>query len=153
MIIWSDTLTSEQIDDAAAKARVNVFDAALSLRANKRAKRWTIYLSGDSPYVNGHDSSRPAATWDQWGIFLNALFETDPNMTTANYKDRDTFHAITDDRFATLTYEQSHRRHDWRWMPIGRVPHYACNGCTAEMWPKARPYNDARYAEFEEALS
>lgn len=139
MKIYSDTLSHFDMTSAAEKARVDITrGGSLGKPARKRAFRWEIALSGDSPYLQGNGDRYPAATWDQWGIFLNALFEADPNMSTEYYRDRDEFRAVTDDRFDTLTYEQSHRKHDWRYMPIGRVLHFACNGCTAEQWPRDR---------------
>lgn len=137
MKIWSDKLSRGDIFAAARKAHVDITRWEKS-EARKRALRWDIALSGDSASMQGNGDGYRAATWDQWGIFLADLFETDPNLTTEYYADREAFHAITDDRFTTLTYEQSHRKHDWRYMPIGRTMHYACNGCTAEQWPRNR---------------
>jgi len=141
MKIWSDTLNQSDLAKAARLANVDIISDISPFnvhKARKRAYRFEIVLSGDSPFRNGHDSSYPAATWDQWGIFLNALFEIDPDISTQYYANREAFNAITDDRFIALTYEQSHRRHNWRYMPIGRVLHYSCNGCTAEQWPRDR---------------
>ena len=117
MKIWSDTLTQWQLWDAADKAHAKLTDSDQG-KARKRSTVWNVALSGDSPYMQGTASREPgtkAATWDQWGIFLNALFELDPEMTTQYYASATDFHTITGRRFETLTFIDSHRVHKWQW--------------------------------------
>ena len=48
----------------------------------------------------GYDGSEVwAATWDEWGWFLSALFELDPTAKTTYYADREAFDRRTSGAF------------------------------------------------------
>ncbi len=42
-----------------------------------------------------YDRMEYAATYDEWGYWLAALFAIDPEMLAGNYKGVDSFHALT----------------------------------------------------------
>ena len=108
MRIHTSALSTEDLHNAARLARVN-FTTLNYHGSRKRNRAFEVKLTGDSPYrQNGGDY--PAATWDQWGIFLNALFRSDPDMTCSGYKDAEAFHYATCNRFHDLTFQNSHRR-------------------------------------------
>lgn len=101
-------------------------DSPHGSRARERA--YSVRLSGDSPFRTNPGTgprSYPApraAAWDQWGIFLAALFAADPHMIAGGpgkptYADAEDFHAKTAQRFTWLTYGDSryHRLHKFEW--------------------------------------
>lgn len=108
MRIHSDTLTREDIRAAARVARVD-FDRFDDKGSRKRSHAFDVTLTGESRRrPNGGSSgagSDYAATWDQWGVFLAVLFETDPDMVTPYYKDAEDFADRTGDRFGAPEVE------------------------------------------------
>ncbi len=56
-----------------------------------------FFLSGSSPYRAQHDREEFAATWDEWGIVIDALYFVDPNARIGHYKNRADFFAQTQD--------------------------------------------------------
>lgn len=54
-----------------------------------------FFLSGSSPYRAQHDRDEFAATWSEWGVVIDALFEVDPQAQVGFYKGRDEFVAFT----------------------------------------------------------
>jgi len=47
----------------------------------------------------GHGKEGYAATYDEWGYWLAALYELDPEMIAGPYKSRDDFHAQTNNDY------------------------------------------------------
>ena len=112
-------------------------------RSQTHARAFEIQLFGDSsrgPSSGMDNYGDKAATWDQWGMFLSALFEVDPAARAGGaknpiYIDRDHFHWSTCGRYlgardndgvrrvdaptGTFTTAGSgyHRQH--KWMPDG----------------------------------
>lgn len=91
-----------------------------------------VQLSGSGYRRNsGHygASDEIGATWDEWGIWLNLLFELDPGARVGRdfssnggrpiYANREDFHHCTDERYKTLKVADQHRRHTWRWETDG----------------------------------
>lgn len=66
---------------------------------------------------SGKDGAAPykAATWDEWGIFLGAVFRWDESAKATYYDDAADFHYQTGDRFLTLKVADQHLRHKWGW--------------------------------------
>lgn len=112
-------LEESDIQDAAKVAGVT-FDKLERKGSQSRSHAFEIKLLGDSPYapMKGEAGER-AASWDQWGIFLNAVFEADETAACAYYPTGDHFHFVTDGRFVSLKYgsDAYHRRH--KWIPSG----------------------------------
>lgn len=48
---------------------------------------------------SGADRDTLAATYDEWGHFLAALFDLDPTAVAGPYKSRDDFHAQTSGKY------------------------------------------------------
>lgn len=62
--------------------------------SKSRARAYEVALNGSSPYQCAHrtaESGDKAATWDEWGIFLDALFDQDPHLIAGPYKGRNDF--------------------------------------------------------------
>jgi hypothetical protein len=97
--------------------------------SRKRRRAWEIILSGDGAHRTQYaDRAEPAATWDQWGIFLAELFKVDPDAIAGPYDGADQFHEVTGDRFRTLRYnvEPYHRLHRWNRYPAPDTQECRC---------------------------
>lgn len=81
-----------------------------------------------------------AATWDQWGLLLAVMFETDPDMKVGGYKrpyydGAADFHRKTDGRFAvqhsTVDVEPAdfHGDHTFKWDGLSTK----CTRCSARI--------------------
>jgi hypothetical protein len=96
-------------------------------RTHERAFEVALSGTGGRPGF-GHGDWQ-AATWDEWGAFLGALFDADPQARAGGsvkrpvYRDRDHFHFLTGDRFQrryniagqpTYLPEDTHKRHHWK---------------------------------------
>lgn len=116
MKLHSDTLTADDIDNAAYRASLAVqLDGTRPVApigvarcdqrgSRKRARSFDVILTGDATHRNnagpngGHDSR--AASWDQWGLFLADLFNIDPSLTVPGvYVDAEHFHWATGNRY------------------------------------------------------
>src|SRR4051812_48960247 len=72
-------------------------------------RKFDVILSGSGGRAN-FGADHQAATWDEWGIFLNWIFWSDPNARAAGYyEDRERFRWATGNRFDTLAPAQQHR--------------------------------------------
>ncbi len=91
MKIKSDTISSGDLTDAARAAGVSL---AVCDRIATRRPGWSVSLSGSSPY-HSQMSGAKAATWDEWGIFIAALFDRDPSATIGIYKTPEQFVSLT----------------------------------------------------------
>lgn len=82
----------------------------------------------------GADSGEYAATWDEWGIVLAAVFDADPEAICGTakrpvYAGADDYHWQTGERFAAGTMpEDTHVNHLWNWRATGEQE---CRKCTA----------------------
>lgn len=80
----------------------------------------------------GADGYEQGATWDEWGVVLAAIFDTDPNAFAGSakypvYAGAGHFHAITCNRFTPEGLPgDTHKRHNWR----GGYPR-TCTKCSA----------------------
>lgn len=105
--------------------------------------------------LTAHDGSASDwrnTTWDEWGAFLGALFDADPdarcgsNAKRPTYANATDFHQKTADRFrprwvdidtfkAHRTYlpRDAHSRHHWKYVPNAAT--FICTKCTAERSP------------------
>lgn len=74
-----------------------------------------LILSGSSKFGGQYgDLNYAAATWDEWGIVLNAIFELDPDAVVLGvYESAEHFHWVTGDRYRMLTPGAQHLRHNW----------------------------------------
>jgi hypothetical protein len=98
---------------------VHISDMRDFIAADERLKNVALHLmeiSGSRSHGNafvirltGSNKSAPqnmpgckAATWDEWGWFLAAIFDAEPTAKCGHYKDREHFNEQTNNRFATL---------------------------------------------------
>ena len=122
------------IRNAAEIARVRF--TRFSTHKSKTAKfGYEITLSGESRRrQNGGDDY--AATWDQWGIFLSVIYESDPNAKCWAYRDAGDFDYKTNDRFRPLElgnqkfYRPSDNHGDHKWI-VGIPYMQKCKKCSA----------------------
>ena len=105
MKLYSTRITSEDIGNAARTAGVGFQDTfsrkgwfvpIREFRSRSGAPAFEFFLHGSSPYRAQHDRSEFAATWTEWGIFIAALFEIDPDATIGHYKGQAEFMRLTD---------------------------------------------------------
>lgn len=80
-------------------------------RSHERS--YTVRLSGSSPYVmQGRTvENAKAATWDEWGLFIAALFKRDAAATIGNYKGVEDFIAKT-----TADHERNPEKYPASWL-------------------------------------
>lgn len=97
MKIHSDTLTLSDIRNAvpngcylAAFDHKDDYTSIGEEGSRKRSRGYVVRLSGSSKY-NMQRLPDKAATWDEWGIFIAALFAADPNAICGWYSSRDDF--------------------------------------------------------------
>ena len=99
MKIHSNILTQQDIRDcvpdgcylAGHYARNGVDWASIHEEGSRsHARGFTVRLSGSSKSVMQSLPDR-AATWDEWGIFLAAIYERDPDALCGWYKTHDDF--------------------------------------------------------------
>lgn len=86
-------------------------------------------------------SDEHAATWDEWGVVLAAVFATDPNAFAGSksypvYHDADHFHWATANRFlrGRILPIDTHPRHLWEYegrCVVGTFDAYDCRKCSA----------------------
>lgn len=75
-----------------------------------------------------------AATYDEWGVVLAAIFEADPDAFAGSaknpvYRDFDHFHYATGARFDSGGLpEDTHQDHRWEFVAPGE---FACGSCSA----------------------
>ncbi len=108
-------LLQRDLDAAAEVAGVGL-DRRTEHRSSKRVRAFVVILSGNSPHRQ-RGGENFAATWDQWGIFLEYLWAGDPAMTCAAYPDHATFVHATGHRYDDLMLADQHRKH--KWQPLG----------------------------------
>jgi hypothetical protein len=96
-------------------------------------RAFKIVLSGTSPrrgQATIGDSEYYAATWDQWGIVLGALFAIDPSARVPGvYADGGDFHWQTGGRFNGKGELTPCPQHRWVSAPTGRESR--CTLCPA----------------------
>jgi hypothetical protein len=116
--IYSDTLTDEDIQLAltngvnsrvAGHCGFETFKRRTG-RVNLAQRCWDVLLfraGSKRPFASGTRGAgdQGAATWDDYGYFLEALYQVDPAMkvrVTANYNGRDHFHRQTHDAYRPI---------------------------------------------------
>jgi hypothetical protein len=117
MRIHSDVITLADVYDAVARAGAYI-DVLKQYGSKSRARAIELKLFGESPYrTNSGErggSLDHAASYDQWGIVLAALFAKDSDMKTPYYRDNVHFHNMHGGRYLTLTRAETHPRHNWK---------------------------------------
>ena len=130
MRLHSDTLTRDDVYNATHAAQMTGVKADATQHGSRsKARAFEVHLTGTSfrrPNSGGWgattDDDTHAATWDEWGMFLNYLYSIDPNMIVGSpgrptYADLYDFDATTTSRFMFLEASEQHRNH--KWIPLG----------------------------------
>lgn len=118
MRIHSDILTPLDFVNAANRAQVGVIKLT-EHGSRSRARSFDFTLTGTSPHWRnggnyGANTDDKAASWDEWGMVFNHLFDIDPNAHCGRiYLSGEHFHWSTGDRFRALTPPFQHPRHKW----------------------------------------
>ena len=140
MKIHSDILTEKHFHAATdAAGMAGVYVSQLEVKGSRsRKRRIDLKLAGNSNRNQNHGTGNSnrnqnhgtvkAATWDEWGMFINALFEIDPNAIIGQYDGMEIFREVTDNRFDTLTAPYAHGNH--KWINTG-ANSMACEHCDA----------------------
>lgn len=84
--------------------------------SRSRDRAFEIVLTGSSAHRGqSGDRDYAAATWDEWGVFLGALFAADPNARVAGiYEGRDDYDWQTGERFLPDDLPETLcKRHRW----------------------------------------
>lgn len=113
-------------EEAGSRTRTRRFDFILEGYASNRRPNWG---TGDRDTHDGY-----AATWDEWGIFLNFLLQRDPEAHCGkhSYLGLEHFKHQTGGRYDDLTHTEQHINHNWKWdstnnqsqCPCGAVRRY-----------------------------
>ena len=115
---------SANITEHGSRSRKGAIELKLSGTSNRRVNAGTARNIDrfNLPY---------AATWDEWGVVLGAVFGADPDARCDYYEDADDFHYKTGGRFSAGTLpEDTHQDHRWEFVAPGE---FACTTCTAVM--------------------
>jgi hypothetical protein len=96
---------------AAQEVGVSVLDISKH-GSRSRKHRLDIKLTGHSPYRTMANDGQ-AASWDEWGMFIERVFRLDPDAIVGMYPDYDSFQMATYRRFDDLTPAQAHHKHNW----------------------------------------
>lgn len=150
MKIHSDHLDILEVRKAATVAGVD-FTRLGHKGSRSREFAFDVILTGSSPRrQNGGED--PAATWDEWGIFLAALFTVDPDMVTTYYESAEHFHWSTGGRFLPGNLRpstQCTRRagHKWEWTGQAMTGSYSVHECSCGAIRRFLTYGGT-FAEF-----
>lgn len=127
MRIHTDTLSYADMSRAAMFARVT-FTTLEKHGSKSRDHAFEVILSGESRrHQNG--GSDMAATWDQWGVFLNDLFGMDDSVKCRTYEDVEAFDYMTKGRFEDGWPDDAHGDHTFRFS--GTTYQQECTKCSA----------------------
>lgn len=132
MKIHSDHLDALEVRKAATVAGV-AFTRFNLQGSRSRANGFDVILTGSSPRRQNGGTDY-AATWDEWGIFLAALFAVDPAMVTPYYDNAEHFHWSTGGRFLPGNLRPSTRctrkgGHKWEWAGQTATGSYTVHEC------------------------
>lgn len=109
MRIHANNLTVADIHNAAEHLGIRVSEHG----SRKRNRAFEVALYGSS-FRRTQDGSGQAATWDEWGDFLAALFDADDSVTVPRiYESPDHFHWATGARY--MGEYESHSNHKWEY--------------------------------------
>jgi hypothetical protein len=138
MKIHTDALSSLDLyraTDAAGMHGVHI-DGLTRHGSWSRDHAYNVTLRGNStrrpnPGAGGrsyYDDNEYAATWDEWGMFIEALFQADPNAIIGQYRSHALFRAATRNRFDWLTARDACPDHRWEY----QIGFQTCKRCNAE---------------------
>jgi len=94
MRIHTDKINSGTIYDTARGVGAHAYRVEPH-GSRSHSSAYEVNLEGSSPRRTQNDRDRYAATYDQWGHFLAALYSVDPSMQAGPYKNVSDFKAKT----------------------------------------------------------
>lgn len=91
-----------------------------------------VALGGSSKHGGQYGNADfKTATWDEWGIFLAALYVDDPDMRAGTaYRNAEHFRWATGNRYDSLIREEQHLRHKWTYQGKSLTGAFAAQECT-----------------------
>lgn len=107
MKIHSNILTEQDIRNcvpdgcylAGHYAKDGVTWASIHTEGSRSHERgFTVRLSGSNSHTMQNLPDK-AASWDEWGVFIDRIFKLDPEAKVGWYKTRDDFISITTDEY------------------------------------------------------
>lgn len=134
MKIHSNTLTVTDIARATKSHGMRgVYDTTSTKGSRSRKRAFDVKLTGTSNRLQnpgtGSRNVENAATFDEWGMFIDFLFLLDEDAIIGKYKGYEHFKACTLGRYESLTQPYAHGNHKWK--PIGNGLDQ-CTGCEAQ---------------------
>lgn len=101
--LTTDGVWLETCDQHGSRSRARAFNVKLAAtpRDGRRRRRNFATRLGD-------DVNTVAATYDEWGIWIRALFKVDPEAIIGQYKGVDDFHTQTHGRFREHPFALEH---------------------------------------------
>ena len=136
MKIHSSVITFSDIHTATRAAGMRDVHAQVIQRGSRtRDRAFDVKLCGTStrlqnPGTGPRDNIQHAATWDEWGMFINALFELDSDAIIGQYPSQAIFDEVTAGRFESLTAPYQHPNHKFDYdISVGCQ---ACKFCDAQ---------------------
>jgi hypothetical protein len=103
----------------------------LTTHGSKTHERaYDIKLSGDSSRY-AQNQNYKAATFDQYGVFIEWLYRSDPLMSTRDYFDYHHFVWTFEDRYAKIIDGtlKAHKQHKWEWNGHNATGSYSVQSC------------------------
>jgi hypothetical protein len=105
MIVRSNIITRATIGTAVAAVPGVAFQDTFSregwyvpireFKPRQYARGFEFFLSGSSAHRAQHDREEFAATWVEWGVVIDALYQVDPSAQIGWYESRADFLAKT----------------------------------------------------------
>lgn len=102
MVIRSNQITRATIGAAARAAGVRFqstsedwYEPIREFTPRRYQYGFEVFLAGKSPRRSAHDRNEYAATWTEWGVFINFLYFVDPAAQIGPYKNREDFRRQT----------------------------------------------------------
>jgi hypothetical protein len=149
MKIHSDIITEADIHRATTAAGMRGVCAEVTHHGSRsRDHSFNVHLTGNSSRrpnsgQRGGGGDEYAATWDEWGMFIQDLYDRDSNALIGMYEDYETFAKCTDGRFENLTAPYQCRPAGHKWFSIGSY-RQDCKWCSARF--DYTPINDRNMA-------
>lgn len=124
------SLTYQQMRTVAQASGAPIYTETLELHGSRTHERaFEVILSGSSTN-RSQSGDFFAATWDEWGAFLGALYDMDPKARCGNsarfptYRDADHFHFATGDRFHNIANKWDLDANVPRYLPADTHPQH-----------------------------
>lgn len=146
MRIHSNNLTSPDYFAAARKAGVDI-EVITEHGSRSRSIAHNVTLSG-SGRTGGQwgntgthgAAAHKAATWDEWGMFIAALYAADDSVMTRDYANADAFHWVTADRYRSLTPDAQHIAHRWAFDGVSVSGVFTAHSCKCGAYTRRPVY-------------